>query len=257
MKKNYSINIPADLFWKVIIPSAVIIAIVGGGLGILIVDKFIMPGIVHTDRQVVTVPSVVGKSWEKARQAMFDVGLRLQVKDRQYDDKSPRDNVLNQLPEEGQQVKKGRMVVVTLSKGPEIAVVPDVRKLTDRKAVLELHKQGFVVGKKKHDYCDTLDKDLVVSMTPAARSSMSREMPVDLLISDGPKPTHASVPNLVGETLLDAKKKIADNGLVLGKLDYQNSSALSAGTIISQSLSPGSSVPLQSQINIVVSVVKQ
>ena len=216
-----------------------------------------MPGIVHTDRQIVTVPSVVGKSWEKARQSMFDVGLRLQVKDRQYDEKAPRDNVLSQLPEADEQVKKGRMVVVTLSKGSEIAVVPDVCKLTDRKAIAELRKQGFIVGKKKHEYCDGLAKDLVVSMTPVAKSSMSREMPVDIVISDGPRPTHAAVPNLVGETLLDAKKQIADNGLVLGKLDYQNSGTLAAGTIISQSLSPGSSVPLESQINIVVSVVKQ
>ena len=68
------------------------------------------------------------------------------------------------------------------------------------------------------------------------------------------KPTHADTPNLIGESLLDAKK-IEDAGLKLGKLDYKSNATLSPGTVISQSVPPGSSVPLQSAVNIVVSVV--
>jgi eukaryotic-like serine/threonine-protein kinase len=133
-------------------------------------------------------------------------------------------------------------------------VVPDVRKITERKAVLELRKQGFIVGKKKRDYSDSLEKDMVIQVAPAPGSSVSKEMPVDLVISDGVKPTHADVPNLIGESLLDAKKKIEESGLELGKLDYKNNATLSPGTVISQSVPPGSSVALKSAINVVVSV---
>jgi beta-lactam-binding protein with PASTA domain len=62
------------------------------------------------------------------------------------------------------------------------------------------------------------------------------------------------VPNLIGESLLDAKKKIEESGLELGKLDYKNNATLSPGTVISQSVPPGSSVALKSAINVVVSV---
>ena len=255
MKKNYSISVPADLFWKVIVPSLAILAILGGVGGILIVDKLIMPGIVHTDRQDVIVPSLVKEPWEKARQTLFDVGLRLQIRERQYDEKIPRDYVMSQQPAPHEQVKKGRMVVVVVSKGSETGVVPDLRKFTERKAVTELRKQGFLVGRKKHDFSDSLDKDMVISLTPPQGTSMSREMPVDLLISDGAKPTHADMPNLIGESLMDAKKKIEDSDLKLGTIGYKNNGTLSPGTVMSQSVPPGSSVPLETTINIVVSVI--
>jgi beta-lactam-binding protein with PASTA domain len=62
------------------------------------------------------------------------------------------------------------------------------------------------------------------------------------------------VPNLIGESLLDAKKKIEESGLVLGKIDYKNNTTLSPGTVVSQSVPPGSSVALKSAINVIVSV---
>jgi eukaryotic-like serine/threonine-protein kinase len=255
MKKNYSISVPSSVFWKIIVPLAVVCAITGGAIGILIVDKMIMPGIVHTDRQDVVVPSLVKQQWEKARQSLFDVGLRLQIKQRQYDEKIPRDHIISQQPSEGEQVKKGRMVVVVVSKGSETGVVPDLRKFTERKAVTELRKQGFLVGRKKRDFSDSLDKDIVMQMSPSPGTSVSREMPVDLVISDGVKPTHADMPNLIGESLLDAKQKIEDSDLKLGTVGYKNNSTLSPGTVISQSVPPGSSVPLESTVNIVVSVI--
>jgi eukaryotic-like serine/threonine-protein kinase len=255
MKKNYSISVPAGVFWKVIVPLAVILAITGGAVGILFVDKLVMPGIVHTDRQDVLVPSLVKQQWEKARQSLFDVGLRLQIKDRQYDEKIPRDNIISQQPAPEEKVKKGRMVVVVVSKGSETGIVPNLRKFTERKAVLELRKQGFLVGKKKHDFSDSLDKDMVIQMSPPPGTRMSREMPVDLVISDGAKPTHADMPNLIGESLLDAKKKIEESDLKLGKIEYKNNGTLSPGTVMSQSVPPGSSVPLEATVDIIVSVI--
>jgi serine/threonine-protein kinase len=142
-----------------------------------------------------------------------------------------------------------------VSKGSEVGAVPDVRKLTERKAVLELRKQGFIVGKKKRDYSDSLEKDMVIQVSPGPGSMVSKEMPVDLVISDGVKPTHADVPNLIGESLLDAKKKIEESGLTLGKIDYKNNATLSPGTVVSQSVPPGSSVALKSAVNVVVSVI--
>ncbi len=255
MKKSYSINLPADLVWKVILPSAVVLCLAGAAVGIFVIDKIVMPGIVHTDRQVVTVPSLASLPWERARQRLFDVGLRLQIRTRQYDEKIPRDFIVSQQPGADEQVKKGRMIIVVVSKGSEIGVVPDVRKLTERKAVIELRKQGFIIGKRKRDFSDSLEKDMVMHVSPSQGSSISKEMPIDLVISDGVKPTHADMPNLIGESLLDAKKKIEDAGLKLGNLDYKTNTTLSPGTVVSQSVPPGSAVPLESSINIVVSVV--
>ncbi len=255
MKRSLSIEIPLDLLWKVVLPSAVILCLAGGAAGIFVIDKVVMPGIVHTDRQIVTVPSLTNLQWEKARQRLFDCGLRLQIRTREYDEKIPRDFIISQEPEADEQVKKGRMIIVVVSKGSEVGVVPDVRRFPERKAVVELRRQGFIVGKRVRDFSDLLEKDMVIRLSPGEGTSVSKEMPIDLVISDGAKPTHADMPNLIGESLLDAKKKIDDAGLKLGTIQYKPNATLSPGTVISQSLSPGSSVPLESAINIVVSVV--
>jgi serine/threonine-protein kinase len=81
-------------------------------------------------------------------------------------------------------------------------------------------------------------------------------MPLDVVISDGPKPTHAEVPNLIGESLLSAKGKIEKSGLKLGKIEYKQNATVTPGTVVSQSMPPESSVPLGSMLSIVVSVSK-
>jgi beta-lactam-binding protein with PASTA domain len=255
MKKNFSINIPVGLFWKVIVPATIGLCVAGGVAGIFVVDKLIMPGIVHSDRQIVTVPDLTNLEWESARQRLFNAGLRPQIRAKQYDEKVRSDYILSQQPGPGEQVKRGRMVAVTLSKGSEIGTVPDVKKISERKAVTELRKQGFLVGKRKRDYSDSLEKDMVIQVSPLPGTSISREMPVDLVISDGIKPTHADVPNLIGESLLDAKKTVEENGLLFGKIDYKNNPTLSPGTVVSQSVPPGSRVPLGSLVNVVVSII--
>ncbi|MGB7567581.1 MAG: PASTA domain-containing protein [Chitinivibrionales bacterium] len=254
MKKNYTISVPASIFWKVVVPAIVLGIIAGGIIGVFIVDKMVMPRIVNMDRGMVTVPSIVNVPWEEARQDLFNVGLRLQISVRQYDEKIPRDNVVSQQPLPQENVKKGRLVVVVVSKGSEIGVIPTVTNLTERKATTELKKMGFIVGKSKRDYFDDYPKDVVASVSPKEGTSISREMPVDIVVSDGPKPTHADVPNLIGEGLLIAKSKIEKSGLKLGKIEYKANSTVLPGTVISQSAPPESSVPLESAINIVVSV---
>ena len=48
--------------------------------------------------------------------------------------------------------------------------------------------------------------DVVVDAFPASGTTISREMEVDLYVSKGPRPTHAEVPNLVGESIGSAKE---------------------------------------------------
>jgi serine/threonine-protein kinase len=254
MKKNYTISVSASIFWKVIVPAAVLCAAIGGLGGVLLVDKIIMPRIVHVDRGMVTVPAITDMPWEDARQALFNVGLRLQIGSRQFDEKVPRDRIISQQPLAQESVRKGRLVVVAVSKGSEIGTIPVVIDMPERKGTLELKKAGFIIGKVKRDFFDDHPKDAVAALVPKEGTTISKGMPIDVVVSDGPKPTHIDVPNVIGESLIAAKDKIEKIGLKLGKIDYQQNSTVSPGTVISQSVPPASSVPLESAVNIVVSV---
>ncbi len=246
----------AKTFWKVVVPCLGGAVIVGGVCGLLAVDKIVMPAIVHIDRGTVTVPNITGLSWEDARQTLFNIGLRLRIGSRQYDEKIPREYIIGQQPPAMENVKKGRMVIATISKGSEIGVVPNVLGMMEHKAGVEIKKAGFIIGKIKRDYNSDYPKNTIAIVSPNAGMTISKEMPLDLVVSDGPKPTHVSVPNLIGESLLEAKGIIAKTGLKLGKIDNKQNATVPPGTVISQSLPPESSVPLESAITIVVSVSK-
>ncbi len=256
MMKGILINIPFRSFWRYVLPGAVIVCIVATISGILIVDQLVMPGIVGVNRDIIEVPDVAGMEYEKARDKFFKVGLLTEIRSREYDNQIADQHVISQFPEKGEKVKKGRKIALVISKGKEIAVIPDVRNISERQARIELKKHGFTLGNVKKVFSEERAVDMVVDAFPASGTTVSREMEVDLYVSKGPRPTHAEVPNLVGESIGAAKKKIEESGLLLGKVEYKNNPALLPGTIISQSVAPGSKIQLNSKVSLVVSVIR-
>ncbi|MBN1130276.1 MAG: PASTA domain-containing protein [Chitinispirillaceae bacterium] len=255
-KKYYSIHIPVGAFWKIYMPVAFGICCVAFFAGLFFVDLYVMPRIVGINRDMVVVPDVSGISYEQAREKLFGVGLLTEIKSREYDSKIPVDGIIKQYPEPGTNVKKSRRVLVIVSKGEEYAVVPDLQNLTEIQAKNELKKMGFSVGEVEKVYHNKRPKDLVINTVPANRTTISRDMKVDLILSMGPKPTSAEMPNIVGEPLAEAKKKLKESGLRVGKTRYRNDHSLLPGTVISQSVPPGNRVPFESAVNITVSIIR-
>lgn len=254
--KNYTLTINAGFFWKVLVPGFAIVVIVGMVVGLLLVDQVIMPSIVGVNRDVVEVPKITGMALEHGRETLYKAGLLTEIRSREYDDNVKEGSIVSQFPDAGSKVKKNRKIAVTVSKGKAVGVIPDVRNLSERQARIELKKNGFTVGKIKKVYSDEKPADVIINAFPESGTTISRDMEVDLIISKGPKPTSADVPNLVGESITEAKKKIEESNLVVGKITYQNNASLLPGTIVSQSISPGTNVPFETPINLVVSVIR-
>ncbi len=257
MKKNYTISIGFATFWKIVVPAAIVLIIAGGVGGVLIVDKVIMPNIVGvSNRGVVKVPDIVQMERSKARQTLYEAGLRLHVAERQYNLATPADVVISQQPEPSASVKKGRHIAVVISKGPEVDTIPDTGNLPEHLAKKALREKGFASIEVRRAYDGSVDKDLIVRSAPSAGTVISREVAVRLIVSDGPRPTHAAAPNLVGDMLSEAKEKIRENGLKVGAIQYKHASVASPGSVISQSVPPGANVPFESAINLVVASSK-
>lgn len=256
MKQNYTISIPKGLFWKLFVPGLAVFAAVGVLSGLIVIDRVIMPRVVGVSRDIVAVPNVVSLSVEAGREKLYKAGLLNKVKSKEYDATLAKGAIITQFPQADARVKKGRKIALVISKGKEMATVPDVRGLTERQARIELKNRGFVVGQVKKVFVNETPTDIVINAFPESGTTTSRELEVDIILSKGPKPTHADVPNLVGESIGTAKKKIAESGLVLGNVRYKNSPSLLPGTIISQSAAPGSRIPIDSKLAIVVSVIK-
>ncbi len=254
MKKSYTISIPVKRFWTVILPLAFLLMIVGGIVGILLVDRYVMPNITGvSNRGVVKVPTIVDMRWEEGRQALYNVGLRLQVQSYEYNDSLENGVIISQRPQPEEKVKKGRHVFVIVSKGREVDTIPDVRNMTERIGKKVLRKAGFRNVKVCKAYSEHYDKDVIVSTKPGRGTVISREIPVEITLSKGPRPTHAVVPNVIGERLSEAKQALEENGLFVGKIEYKVNPTAQPGSVISQSISPGKNAPLESRVNLIVS----
>lgn len=250
--KKYTISIPVGTFWKVVVPSLVIAALAG----VFFIDAFVMPGVVGIDRDMKIVPSVVGLPVDDGREKLFATGLLTEISSREYDKTVADGSILSQNPLPGEKVKKGRRILVSISKGKEFAIIPNVKKMTERQARIELKKNGITLGDVKKSFNDDNPVDAVIDAFPASGTTISRDMKVDLHISKGAKPTSTEMPNIVGESVTEAQKKIEESGLTVGKISYKNDPSLLPGTVVAQSVSPGENVPLSTSVAITVSVIQ-
>jgi len=253
--KSYTLSIPVKTFWLIFLPLCIFLCTAGGLAGFFVVDRMVMPKIVGVQRDMVKTPDVTGYAHEDARNKFFGVGLLTEVRAREFNEEVAEGAVINQFPEPGEMVKKGRRIAVTLSRGAEAAKVPSVRGMNERQARNEMRRNGFSVGNVRRAW-SAMPQDAVIETFPPAETITSRAMDVDLLVSRGPRPTHAEVPNIIGESLSEARKKVEAAGLRVGKVDYRNNPSVVPGTVLSQSVSPGSKAPLESAMDITISAIR-
>ena len=254
MKKNYTISIAKTTVWSVLVPAAVILFVVGGAVGIFVVDKLIMPQVVAANRDDVVVPRIAGLATVAGQQKLYDCGLRLQVAERSYTESVPENTIISQSPGPGEKVKKGRPILVVISKGSEVTHVPSIIGLNEYQTRAELRKSWLDAGKIKREYSNSVAKDRVISVTPDVGSAVSKEMPVEVIISKGARPTRCEVPSFVGESLAAAKNALDSCELVLGKVSSAEQSSLAPGMVVSQSVAPGTNVAFGATVDLVVSV---
>ena len=256
MKKNFIIDVPYSRLLRTVLPLALLLCAGGALVGAWVVDRLVMPRIVGVNSGDVDVPAIEGLEYETARQKLYEIGLIGVVRNREFHASVAAGCVIGQSPTPGTTVKKGRQVDVIMSKGAITGTLPRVRNLSERLARNELTRNGFEVGKVRRQYSEEVGKDLVISTSPEEGHIVSRELSVEILLSNGPRPTHAEVPNVIGDAAGSGRQKLEESGLTVGKIEYRNNPSLDPGTILSQSEPPGKTVPLESAIDLVVSVKK-
>ncbi|MGH3327475.1 MAG: PASTA domain-containing protein, partial [Streptomycetales bacterium] len=93
----------------------------------------------------ISVPNVVGAAPADAVAALEATGLTGQVVGEAYSDTVPAGQVASQDPASGQAVAPGATVALTVSKGPELVVVPNVVGMPVEEAQATLEGVGFAV----------------------------------------------------------------------------------------------------------------
>ena len=199
----------------------------------------------------IEVPNLQGKTLKEADYLLSQSKLGSEVK-HEFSDEFAKNTVIRQSPIAGTKVKQGRRVTLYLSQGAELVVVPQVegRQLAD--AEISLGNKGLSANIQT-EYDDKYAADFVISQEPRAGNKVEKGGNVNLLVSKGPEPEKVAMPELVGLTLDDARRKVEDKKLVLDESGRKDSTDYYANQVISQDPEQGVMVDEGSTVKVVVS----
>ena len=207
---------------------------------ILIMDNLVLPWYVTSAE--VKVPKVVGLGEGEAVRILKDADLTPIVSDTTFDENYPKGSVIVQKPMSGDIVKTGRRVYVFISGGEPFVSVPILKGRSLKEAKLSLERVGLKLGPVTEMPSEN-PKDVIFDQQISAGASVRKGESIGITVSIGPfVEGDITVPDLIGKSLSEAEKLLADSNLVVGKINYQSSFSLLPNTILDQYPSKGNKV---------------
>jgi beta-lactam-binding protein with PASTA domain len=176
------------------------------------IHDFLLP---PTD--TVTVPSFVGQTLSDANAEIGRLKLSSAVIDHTTSDRYPKNVVIMQRPEPGEQAREGRQVSFVISDGIVAHLMPDLRYESMREVSLDLARVHLRTGKITSVKSDVVPEGHVISQDPAPLSSVSEGDSVSLVVSKGGLAI-LRVPNFVGMNVDQARALADRSGIKLGQI---------------------------------------
>jgi beta-lactam-binding protein with PASTA domain len=197
--------------------------------------------------QAVVVPNVVDMNEPDANSATTAVGLVPNII-HQHSDSVPFGLVISHNPPGGTTVSIGTPVDIYMSLGQPI--VPNVLTTPESNAYSAIAGASLAVGTVSYQY-SIFPAGLVVGQNPVGGTTVLVGTAVDLTVSLGQPVT---VPDVVGQTKLDANSVLTGAGLEIGAVTYEFNDVIAAAVIITQNPIGGSAVPAGSEIDLAISL---
>lgn len=230
MMKNYLDN---PIVKKILIGIGIFVAFV------IIMNWIVMPWYVSSSDM--TVPSVIGVKVSDAMGILKDADLEPILSDTTYDEKFPKGTIIYQRPNANTTVKKGRRIYLFVSGGEPIVSVPLLTGKTLSDARFALERIGLNLGRIDSVASDN-PRDMIFSQQYPPTTPLKKGDYVGVSLSIGVAVGNITVPNLIGKSLTDAQKILADSSLKVGKINYQVSFSLLPNTVLDQYPSRGNKV---------------
>ena len=135
--------------------------------------------------KMILVPALVGKSRRSAEISLQQLGLQIDTVYQEFNPDYPKGTVAWQFPKEGDQIKKGLGLQITVSQGlpPDFFQVPQLFGLSMKKANSELVKARLNVGKISYQQNEDLVPYTVLDQSIAPGTVLNRYTEIDLIVS--------------------------------------------------------------------------
>ncbi|WP_169944698.1 Stk1 family PASTA domain-containing Ser/Thr kinase [Microbispora sp. H11081] len=182
-----------------------------------------------------TVPDLVGQNLTVARQEAQKAGFEVRVGKARFDDKAPKDIILDTEPGAGAEVVKGSVLTLIPSAGPETIPVPKVEGLSLADARAKIAEAGLTPGRVSKSASDTVPRDQVIRTNPPVGKRVKKRGAVNFVVSAG-----LLMPDVTQMMRDQAEKFLRDKGFQV-QVDETTDDA-PPGTVIAQDPSGGAEV---------------
>lgn len=200
----------------------------------------------------VVVPPLETMYIDDARDLLKEKGLEPKVTEI-FHDQVEKGYVIKQEPKDGTTIKSGTLVVLTVSKGKEKILMPDVTHKPLREAQYLLDMEGFKNIKIEQEHNEDIQVDSVIRQNPPSRTDVTpKDTPVTLTVSLGGETF--PMPSLIGLTLDQVKATLLKYGLELDPKIVYKESYFKKGFVINQWPSqPGEPIAKGTKITVDIS----
>ncbi len=206
--------------------------------------------------EITYVPNVLGMTEEEAADELEKAELDYRVNQEAVPSTEYEAGLVTLTdPASGEEIRKGGIVVLTLSSGIAVETVeaPDLLEMELAAAKSKLKENDLESGEIVYEYSDTIKEGYVIRQSPEAGTEVEKGTVFVLTVSKGPEKRNVKVPDLLGKTQEQAKAALEEVGLMLGKVT-ESESDKPEGTVISQGISEGVSIETGQSVSIVISI---
>lgn len=199
--------------------------------------------------QFLHTPGVIGLSRAEAEERLRDAGLDVAVEE-EFSRVVPVDHVIASDPERGERVRRHATVTLTVSLGPPVAVVPNLRGLPLDEARQQLQEAGLTPGEVSRAFSEEVPRGSVIDTDPEAGAEHRPNAPVDLVVSRGAR---LDVPDVVGLPEGTAMQRLREAGFEVEVADERVYSEEEPGTVARQSPAGGGSAAAGETVRLAIS----
>jgi len=220
-------------------------------VGLLVV---VVLGLVFMNRSSkITVPDLYNLDSTDAEALLKENDLNFEVDEFKSSEDILFNNVIKQNIKPGENVEEGTVIKVVVSTGPKITI-PNISNLSVNDATKKLEELGLNLKIKNTSFSSKIKKDYIIKQYTKAGEKIDFSGIIEVEVSKGAERT--KVPNVKNMSEDDAINKLKSSKLKY-YIQREYSDSISKGKVISQSVSSGKEVNIETQITITISKGKK
>ena len=208
--------------------------------------------ITQEEKETVVMIDLKGKTLSEAEKDLKELGLKVTEAGTEVSDTYEKGEIIAQDVSEGETVKAGTTIKVTVSAGSEEenakeVDVPDVTGKTSDAAMATLEDKNLTVS-REFEFSNDVPAGQVIRQDPKSGSTVKEGTKVTIYVSQGSE--SVKVPDVRGKSEADAKAALSEFAVTT---TTEHSDSVASGNVISQSIDAGQYADKGAAITIVIS----